>query len=305
MTTTTSLHATLRTACTTRGLSAAGAQLIHHSSNAVFVLPEHRAVARISTGAADLPRALRTRALTESLTQSGFGATEPLSGATPIVVDGHDVSFWTYYPQPPEKAAPTSRELGALLRRLHSIPVPDHVQLPRWIPLESLYAALTDPRTDTEHLSPNERRSLLELVGEVRQEITSIDWPLGEGLLHGDAWAGNLLWRDTGSELVPILGDWDWASVGPLEVDLIPTWHATIRFGRDRGWIDAFISEYGYDLCEFARGFQALRRMRDLVQVSGPLRRAAASPDHAARLRQRVAGILAGDESGSWSQYTS
>ncbi|MFC8044181.1 phosphotransferase [Nocardia sp. NPDC057353] len=300
----TGLHETLHTACAIRGLSAAGAQLIHHSSNAVFFLPDQHAVARISTGAANLPRALRTRALTEALVRNGFGATAPLPSAPPVVVDGHDVSFWTYYPQPPGKPAPTSRELGTLLRRLHATPVPDGVQLPRWVPLESLHTALTDSCLDFEHLREDEQQRLLELVEEVRHDMTSIDWPLGAGLLHGDAWAGNLLWRAAAGECVPILGDWDWTSIGPLEVDLIPTWHAAIRYGRDAEWIASFIHEYGYDLRKFPRGYHALRRMRDLVQLGGPLRRAAASPDHAARLRQRVEGILSGDETGSWSQYT-
>lgn len=303
MTATTSLHATLHIACAARGLSAADAKLIHHSSNAVFVLPEHNAVARISTGAADLPRALRTRTLTESLSRGGFGATAPLSGAEPLVVNDHDISFWTYYPQPGQTPPPTSRELGTLLRRLHSLAVPDQVDLPRWIPLESLQAALTDPRTESEYLHVHERRRLLEMVAEVRDEIVSIDWPLGEGMVHGDAWAGNLLWHNTRTDIYPILGDWDYASIGPLEVDLIPTWHAAVRFGRDRKWVEAFVEEYGYDLEKFGRGFRALRRMRDLVQVSGPLRRASASPDHAARLRQRVEGILSGDETGTWSHY--
>ncbi|UGT58829.1 phosphotransferase family protein [Nocardia asteroides] len=302
-TVTTDLDTALHAACATHGLSPAGAKLIHHSSNAVYVLPEHGAVARISTGAADLARALRTRALTSALARNGFGATEPFPDAAPVVVDDHDVSFWTYYQQTPAQPALTSRELGSLLRQLHTTAVPDHVQLPRWIPLESLHAALTDSRAACEHLRVDERQRLLDMVGDVREEIAAIDWPLGDGLLHGDAWAGNLLWRNTGIGLAPILGDWDWASIGPLEVDLIPTWHAAIRFGRAQDWIDAFIREYGYDLRTFDRGFQALRRMRDLVQVSGPLRRASTSPDHAARLRQRVEGILSGDETGSWNQY--
>ncbi|MGW5569646.1 phosphotransferase [Nocardia thailandica] len=300
---TTDLDTTLHTACALRDLSPARARLIHHSSNAVYVLPDHGAVARISTGAADLDRALRTRTLTSELARNGFGATEPLPDADPVVVDDHDISFWTYYPQPPGPA-PTSRELGALLCQLHTAAPPEHVQLPRWIPLESLHTALTDPRTATQHLTTADRQRLLELVDEVRDQIATIDWPLGEGLIHGDAWAGNLLWRDTAAGLVPILGDWDWTSIGPLEVDLIPTWHAAIRFGRDQGWVDAFVAEYGYDLRIFDRGFQALRRMRDLVQISGPLRRADASPEHAARLRQRVKAILSGDEHGQWSQYT-
>ncbi|MGH3975271.1 MAG: hypothetical protein ACRDS9_18375, partial [Pseudonocardiaceae bacterium] len=29
---------------------------------------------------------------------------------------------------------------------------------------------------------------------EVREELATVEWPLGQGLIHGDAWAGTLLW---------------------------------------------------------------------------------------------------------------
>lgn len=299
------LHATLGKACAAAGFDSTNARLIHHSSNAVFVLPTHQAVVRISTGAADLSRAMRAHALTEHLSCHGFGTTTPFPGTAPIVVHDHDVSFWTYYPQPPNASPPTSRELGSLLRQLHSFSPPHDIHLPRWIPLESLHTALTDPNTESGHLSPAERHQLLGMVDEIRHQIADITWPLGHGLLHGDAWAGNLLWSYHGNTLQPILGDWDWASVGPLEVDLIPTWHASIRYGRDRQWVETFITEYGYDLAEFAHGFEVLRRMRDLVQISGPLRREATSPEHATRLRQRVEAILAGDTDSTWHHYGS
>src|SRR5690606_35308634 len=121
--------------------------------------------------------------------------TTSFPGTNPLVVHDRDVSFWTYYPQPPNAPPPTSRELGSLLRRLHSFAPPHDIHLPRWIPLGSLHTALTDPSTESEHLSPLERRQLLDMVEEVRHQIADITWPLGRGLLHGDAWAGNLLWN--------------------------------------------------------------------------------------------------------------
>jgi hypothetical protein len=45
----------------------------------------------------------------------------------------------------------------------------------------------------------------------------------------------------------------DSVSNGPREVDLIPTWHAAARYGRDETWIQAFVAEYGYDLRDWGR----------------------------------------------------
>nr|WP_280218565.1 phosphotransferase [Nocardia neocaledoniensis] len=114
-----------------------------------------------------------------------------------------------------------------------------------------------------------------------RIEFTAATWPLGHGLIHGDAWAGNLLWDTTRPpHTQALLGDWDWAGIGPRKVDLIPTWHAAIRYGRDQAWVNDFIDTYRYDLTDYPDGYHLLRRMRDLVQLSGPLRRSSTSPQH-------------------------
>jgi hypothetical protein len=45
-----------------------------------------------------------------------------------------------------------------------------------------------------------------------------------------------------------VLGDWDWVSIGPREIDLIPTWHAAARYGKGETWVSDFVHRYGYDL---------------------------------------------------------
>ncbi|WP_228803232.1 aminoglycoside phosphotransferase family protein [Nocardia cyriacigeorgica] len=293
-------HAALRYACGVRGLDAAGAELIHHSSNAVYVLPRHAAVARVSADEADLDRHTRTYEVARWLTAQGFGATAPLRDVMPVHAGGYTVGFWQYYPQAAALHEPTSRELGRLLRTLHDLPAPS-IELHQWVPLESLHAALHDDENQAA-ITAEERDWLVQRIEEIRKELSELDWPLGTGLIHGDAWAGNLLWDSGASPPEPLLGDWDWVSIGPREVDLIPTWHATVRYGRDESWVSDFIAEYGYDLREWT-GYPVLFDMRDLVQVSGPLRRAAASPEHASRLRQRIDDIRVGNRTTSWSQY--
>ncbi|MFE3757914.1 phosphotransferase [Nocardia tengchongensis] len=295
--------AALQAACATRGIDCAGAQLIHHSSNAVYVLPGSAAVARVSTKEASGHQAIRSSKVTRWLSETHqFGAMAPLPGVEPVQLDESTaVGFWVYYPQPSEKAAPTSRELGTLLRSLHALPAPPPIELDTWTPLESLHATLLDDDTASA-LDDPERSWLLDRIAEIRHEIADLEWALEPGLIHGDAWAGNLLWDTTTHPNRAILGDWDWVCIGPREVDLIPTWHASIRYGRDRGWVENFITAYGFDLTTWP-GYDTLMEMRDLVQVSGPLRRARTSPAHAARLHQRVTDIRAGNRTAPWTSY--
>lgn len=97
-----------------------------------------------------------------------------------------------------------------------------------------------------------------------------------------------------------VLGDWDWVAHGPREVDLIPTWHAARRYGKGPGWTRDFVHRYSHDVTDWS-GFPLLLAMRDLAQISGPLRRAAQSPPHAHALRQRVAGIRASNTTTVWT----
>lgn len=43
----------------------------------------------------------------------------------------------------------------------------------------------------------------------MRAAIAVLDWPLGTGLIHGDAWAGNLLSCPGRPPAGAVLGDWD------------------------------------------------------------------------------------------------
>ncbi|MGW6196963.1 phosphotransferase [Kribbella sp. NPDC055110] len=283
-------------ACRHNQLDARAARLIHHYSNAVYLLPAVPAIARISPGAD--PAGLRaTQIVTGWLGQQGFAATTPLPGTELVEVGTNAVTFWTYYPQPgPEVEPLTSRHLGALVRTLHDTGEPP-AALPEWQPLESLSQALESPAAP-EALNAEELDWLCQRITEIRAQLAELDWPLGRGLIHADAWAGNLLWDTTRGTRRPILGDWDNVSHGPREVDLIPTWHAAIRYGRDEAWIKDFVDRYGYDLRDWA-GYDVLLAMRDLAQIPGPLRRSA-NPPHAAALRQRLNAIRADDRTSTW-----
>jgi len=291
------LRHVLEQACAARNLSPVGGRLIHRYSNAVYLLPAEQAVARIVTGS--LERAQLAHAVTAWLVENpGVAATAPLMDAPPVAV-GHStvVSFWRHYPQPDGQAPPTSVHLARILRGLHDVEETSF-PLETWQPLKSLSAALGEPAA-ARNLSAEEHAWLLGRVDEIRGQVLALDSPLGTGLIHGDAWAGNLLWHTAAGPDTAVLGDWDWVAYGPREIDLIPTWHAAIRYGRGEQWAQDFASVYGYNLAAWP-GFPVLLAMRDLVQLTGPLRRAGDGPDFAAALHQRLDGIRSGDMRAVW-----
>jgi aminoglycoside phosphotransferase (APT) family kinase protein len=291
------LRRALDQACTARRLSTVDARLIHHYSNAVYHLPAEHAVARIPRGSP--ARAGLAHDVTRWLVgHHGVAATAPLDRARPVQVeDGSVVSFWTYYPQPAGTDPPTSVHLARVLRRLHGVEaVP--FELATWHPLSSLSAVLADPAA-AGNLADDDREWLTGHLAEIRTAVLGLDFPLGHGLIHGDAWAGNLLWHTAAGPDEVVIGDWDQVSYGPREVDLIPTWHATIRYGRRPQWARDFADGYGYDLAAWD-GFPTLLAMRDLVQLTGPLRRAGDRPEFAAALRVRLEGIRTRDFHGLW-----
>ncbi|MGH3820668.1 MAG: phosphotransferase [Pseudonocardiaceae bacterium] len=297
-----SVLAAVRGACAARGLDTTGIRLLHHYSNAVVLLPREGAVARVTTTRHDPAQIRRSQDVTRWLAEKhGFPATAPLAGSDLVELDAQTtVSFWVYYPQPSSPPPLTSAHLARLLAHLHTIPhPPPDLPLPRWLPLDSLHHALHDP-TAHQALKDTDRDWLARRITEIREELATLDWPRGHGLIHGDAWAGNLLHTTTHGHDGVLLGDWDRVAHGPREVDLIPTWHATHRYGKTPGWTRDFAHHYGHDLTSWP-GLPGLLAMRDLAQISGPLRRAPHSPPHAHALQQRLSGLRAGDTSTIWT----
>jgi hypothetical protein len=286
----------VNSACAAAGLDSTHARIIHDYANTVILLPAEGAVARVATG--DRLASARTMlAMARWLSSQGYPLPPPLDDIEPVLVADRTVTFWCYYPQPDERTGLDSAVLGDLVRRLHRLPEPP-VPLPRWRPLGSLERTVVAPVTSS--VLPDEDRTwLLTRITRLRQKFDAIEWPLGVGLIHGDAWAGNLMWDQTTSTV--LLGDWDSVSYGPREVDLIPSWHAARRYRSDPDWARRFADRYGYDLAA-SPAFELLMEMRDLVQLSGPLRHARRSAVHAQTLRQRLDGSRARDL-GRWHEF--
>jgi aminoglycoside phosphotransferase len=268
-----------------------GARLIRLFATAVYHLPAADAVARIApvTSPASMARLATSVQVTRWLTGVGFPSVEPLPVEQPVTSDGCVVTFWRYLPQ--DGPAPVPADLGRLLRRLHRLGSPP-VALPAYRPLVSARRAIASSGA----IDEEERAWLGERCEQLLDAYGRLSFRLPSGMIHGDAYRGNLL-RD-GQRVV--LADWDAVSTGPREVDLIPTLQAT-RFGLPDDQRDAFIAAYGRDIRSWD-GYLVLRDIRELSTLSALLRDG--HVDRAARreLRVRLRSLRTGDHH-QWAPF--
>lgn len=205
-----------------------------------------------------------TVSLVAWLVSIGFPAAPPVSTVEqPIVVHDRVVSLWHYLPPAPSGSVPGVAELGKLLRRLHQLPSPPF-ELPSYEPLVAFRRVVSGARC----LGADDRAWLLDEAAELLATYTELDSALGHGLVHGDAYPGNVI----GTAQRPILIDWDDAAVGPREVDLANVYQG-VRFGRDESELEAFAAAYGYELRDWA-GMSTLTAIRDLHTLVSFIRRA-------------------------------
>lgn len=266
-------------------------QLIRLFSSAVYQLPRAGAVARIAlvTSPRSIERLAVSVRVTRWLTGTGFPAVEPLPVDQPVVTHGCAVTFWRYLPQ--GGPAPRLADLGHLLRRLHGLGPPP-VSLPAYQPLVSVSQAIHDSQA----LTDDERGWLAGHCERLLHAYHQLSFGLPEGMIHGDAWWGNLL-RDRDRV---VLADWDNVSTGPREIDLIPTLQAP-RFGLPVRERDAFIAAYGHDIRGWA-GYPVLRDIRALSTMSALLRDAHHNPAAYDQLQVRLTSLRTGD-TRKWTTF--
>ncbi|MEU2870320.1 phosphotransferase [Streptomyces olivoreticuli] len=280
----------VRAACHDLGLPSGDLTPVRNHANSVYVLPEWGAVARVSRSA-KADRITASIKLTRRLASQGFPAVEPLDVPQPVHRPPSIVTFWKHYPQR-DRALPSAGHLGALLQRLHELTSPS-LHLPPFHPLTSLGDAVTASRI----LTPEARTWLLSSIGELITTYDELEFPLGTGLVHGDAYPGNTLWDGDSVRL----GDWDEASFGPRELDLVNTFHGAARFGRSAEELRAFTQGYGYDPSSWP-GLAVLTRIRDLHTLGSFIRRADSGDARAEQqLAHRLGTLRRGDTRTSWN----
>lgn len=288
MTTTVSAESAARAACRAAGLPDRPLTRLHDHATSVFLLATEGIVVRVSPAAQQ--RSLETAvALTRWLVTNEFPATEPATIVQPVRYDPFVVTFWRHYPQVcPVK--PTSEHLGALLRSLHALPSPP-VGLPEYLPLTSLKPALEG----STFLEEVQREWLMQRRAELLRAYDELDFPLGRGHIHGDAYPGNTLWEGIGVRL----GDWDEAAFGPREIDLANTFQG-VRFGRTHQELDDFSRAYGYDIRTWT-GLPVLCEIRDLHTLGAYIRRADHGDEAAQeQLCYRISTLMNRSDSARW-----
>ncbi|UXX94200.1 aminoglycoside phosphotransferase family protein [Streptomyces sp. AD2-2] len=289
MTTTVSPEFAARMASRAAGLAEQPLTQLHQHATSVFLLTKDDVVVRVSPSSQQ--KRLETAvSLTRWLVANAFPATEPLAVPQPVAYDPYVVTFWRHYPQPEDDAPPVGR-LGKLLRDLHDLPSPP-LSLPQFLPLASLKSTV-DSST---YLDSGQRAWLVERRDALLEEYGCLDFPLGHGHIHGDAYPGNTLWAHRDVRL----GDWDEAAFGPREIDLANTFQG-VRFGRTAEELDTFSSRYGYDIRQWP-GLQILCEIRDLHTLGSYIRRADRGDATAARqLSYRIETLRSRDDQAQWA----
>ncbi|MBP2055418.1 aminoglycoside phosphotransferase (APT) family kinase protein [Streptomyces griseochromogenes] len=289
MTMTVSPESAARMACRKSGLADRPLAQLHQHATTVFLLAEEGVIVRVSP-VSKMQHLETAVSLTRWLVANDFAATEPVSVPQPVTYHPYVVTFWRHYPQP-EHSTPPAGQLGALLRALHALPQPP-VSLPQYQPL----ASLKNTVESSTYLDSDLRGWLTKRREELLDAYGRLDFPLGYGHVHGDAYPGNALWDHKDVRL----GDWDEAAIAPREIDLANTFQG-VRFGRTTEELDAFSHQYGYDIRQWP-GLEILCAIRDLHTLGSYIRRADSGDAAAAeQLSHRIKTLRSGDDQARWS----
>jgi Phosphotransferase enzyme family len=274
------------------GLDESGAKLIRLFGTAVYHLPAANAVARVAalTSSSTLARLDTSVTVTRWLSSIRFPAVEPLPVDQPVSTDGCAVTLWQYLPQ--DGPQPSVADLGNLLRRLHDLPLPP-TPLSAYRPLTSVGRAIRDSQA----LSEEERAWLAAHRDRLLHAYHQLHFLQPGGMIHGDAYRGNLLRGPGGSA---VLTDWDAVSIGPREIDLVPTFQAP-RFGLPEPECDAFAAAYQRDIRSW-EGYPLLRDIRELSTITALLNNGHADPAARHELSVRVHSMQTGD-TRQWTTF--
>jgi Ser/Thr protein kinase RdoA (MazF antagonist) len=280
----------LEAACAEVGLTSGGAEVLYDRANTVFKLADVPVVARLRYTHGSRVMAERLTAsvkVTAWLHGQGFPTVAPIDVQQPVETDGYVATFWHFVDatRPPWEDV---ESLGLLLRRLHEIGTP-HTHLPVTSPL----GTMLEDTTRCSWLDESRKSWLLDRLNELQRRYDAATWTLGCGLIHGDAYAENLIQTRSG----PVLGDWDSVSYGPREQDIVPT-SIRHRFGRPAAEWRQFCAAYGVNPDDLP-GLALLREMRE-VRTLVPYVRSIGNPAAQTEVRRRIDDLMSGTQKDPW-----
>jgi hypothetical protein len=286
------------------GLSAEGARLLKFTNNAVVALPAAQAVLRIAGSTAVRSRVPAVVAAARWFEQLALPAVRLLPGVPqPLEVEGHLVTVWRAVPA--HHTAPGPEDLAGALRALHAMTAPPPPPIGRWDVVGALRRRLAEAagvaRDDVAFLAGE-----LAAVEAALPGITALPPLLPPGVVHGDAFLGNVLpgavRRPAAGTGGAVLCDFDGVGVGPREWDLVPVAVGALRFDYGHDLQQRFARAYGADVTTWP-GFGVLRRLRELQLVTSVLPVLDANPALRPQWRLRLESLRAGDDAVRWSPY--
>lgn len=277
----------LMAACERLGLDPAGATVLRHHSNAVYLLAQAPVVVKISR-----PEATHTRSTVELVNWLEPHGVPSITLATaadqpidqPINIAGCDVTAWTYLPQ---ARAITAGEIAEPLAALHRTPPP-----PGTRPLDA-FTSISRSITQSVCLTGDEKTLLRERSDDLARAWASLELEPHAALLHGDPQHRNTLWDESANRAV--LCDWESAVTGPVEWDLVTIEIHCRRFGHPATEYDAFCEHYGRDVREWS-GYEITRDLRELRMIASNARKSAPGTAPAGEVHRRIAHLDSGTD---------
>lgn len=283
----------LRAACSAVGLDSEPAKLIRLGENALFHLSASGHVVRIARTMDYRADAEKEVNVARWLAGHRFPAAQAWDVPQPIIAEGHPVTFWLYI----DGRSGSRRDigtLGAVLRRLHSLPRPSTFTLPAEDILERVLL-----RLERAAISQDDKSFLLGRFDELRAKVASLRFPLDPAPTHGDAHNENLMFVDE----QPILIDFERFAWGQPEWDLAMT---ATEYMSAKWWSEeeyqTFVEAYGYDVTSWTEGFDVLRAVHELKMTTWLMQNVAESPEIASEFQLRMR-TLRGEETAGWRPF--
>jgi Ser/Thr protein kinase RdoA (MazF antagonist) len=273
------------------GVPTAEATLIRDGTNVLYQLAGD-VVARVGPPGSRLAADRQVRA-SHWLAEAGISVVRALDDLDqPTVVGDRPVTWWVRLP---DHRPATPAELGAVLARLHAVDLPQPTGIPPVDPFEGLHETIVDGTV----LPEKDRAWLCSLAKRLRREYMALVPELPQGVIHGDAWQGNVVVPRVSG--VPVLLDLDHIGIGPREWDLVSlavdyTDFARITYSDYQDFVRAY---GGYDMTTWP-GYRTLATTRELRWTAFVLGKGHTDQKAADEARHRVA-CLRGEIHPPWS----
>ncbi|CAM5727919.1 Aminoglycoside phosphotransferase family protein OS=Streptomyces tendae OX=1932 GN=GUR47_31550 PE=4 SV=1 [Streptomyces tendae] len=270
--------------------SAGEARLLALGENAVFAAGD--LAVKVGRDAELLERARRELAVALWLEEAGVPAVRA-AGPEALIVDGHPVTVWRRLPEPVRPTEP--RDVAALLRLVHELPLPSSFELP---PRELLGGVERWLRLAGDVIDPADAAYLRARRDGFASAAAALTPHLPRGPIHGDALPRNVHVGPEG----PVLIDLETFSADLREHDLVVMALSRDRYGLPAEAYDAFTATYGWDVREWD-GCAVLRGARETASCAWVAQHAPSNPKALAEFERRVASLRDGDPAVRWYPF--